>query len=166
MKELVRGLQEGTFNAFLARAQETAARTSWRFWKPAPRARRLEPEALVYLVIDECCGKKLGPIAEGHGHVAQRSVEVAQLGPGASDADIFAFAKANGAVVVTINQGDFLALAKRTDRRPGLILLPPLRGAELARLFRTTLSALAAIFEGAEGVIVQIGVDGEIKRVD
>lgn len=120
----------------------------------------------MYLVIDECCGKKLGPIAEDQGHAAQRSVEVAQLGQGASDAAIFAFAAATGAVVVTINQDDFLALAKRADPRPGLILLPSLRGAELAKLFRTVLPALTAIFEGAEGVIIQVGMDGEIRRVD
>jgi len=118
----------------------------------------------MYLVIDECCGKKLGPIAEDQGHAAQRSVEVAQLGRGASDADIFAFAAANGAVIVTINQGDFLALAEKGGSRPGLILLPSLRGADLARLFRTALPLVAAIFEEAESAAVHIGANGEVER--
>ncbi len=118
----------------------------------------------MYLVIDECCGKRLGPIAEDQGHAAQRSVEVAQLGRGASDADIFAFAAANGAVIVTINQGDFLALAAQEGSRPGLILLPSLRGAELAKLFRAVLPAVAAIFNTAGSTTVRVNTNGELER--
>lgn len=119
----------------------------------------------MYLVIDECCGKKLKPLAEAQGHTAQRSIEVAQLGQGAADADIFAFAVASGAVLVTINQGDFLALSKQADPRPGLVLLPSLRGAELARLFKAALPAVAAVFDGAQDAIVQIVEDGTIRRL-
>jgi predicted nuclease of predicted toxin-antitoxin system len=119
----------------------------------------------MYLVIDECCGKKLKPLAEDQGHSAQRSIEVAQLGQGASDADIFAFAAASGAVLVTINQGDFRALSMQVDPRPGLVLLPSLRGAELAKLFKTVLPALTAVFDGAQDAIVQVAEDRTLRRL-
>ena len=119
----------------------------------------------MYLVIDECCGKKLKPAADDQGHAAQRSIEIGQLGQGATDADIFAFATENGAVVVTINQGDFLALAKQSSSRPGLILLPSLRGVELAKLFKAALPGLAAAFAIAEDAIMQVDADGKIQRL-
>jgi len=119
----------------------------------------------MYLIIDECCGKKLVSVAEDHGHVAQRSIEIAELGQGASDADIFLFAVANGAIVLTINQGDFLALAKQFNSRPGLVLLPSLRGAELAKLFKSVLPWLANIFAIAPDAIVQVSADGKFDRV-
>lgn len=119
----------------------------------------------MYLVIDECCGKKLKPVAEDQGHAAQRSIEIGQLGQGAADADIFAFAAENRAVVVTINQGDFLALARQSISRPGLILMPSLRGFELAKLFKATLPRLAAAFSVADDAIMQVGPDGTIDRL-
>jgi len=120
----------------------------------------------MYLLIDECCGKKLKPLAEDQGHAAQRSIEVGELGQGASDADIFTFAAAKGAVVVTINQGDFLALAEQANSRPGLLFLPSLRGAELAKLFKTALPALAVIFDSAPDAIVQVSDRGSTQRLD
>jgi len=114
----------------------------------------------MYLLIDECCGKRLKPLAEDEGHAAQRSIEVGELGRGASDADIFAFAAAKGAVVVTINQGDFLALAKHATLRPSL------RGGELARLFRAALPSLTLIFDSAPDAIVHVHDQGSIQRLD
>ena len=120
----------------------------------------------MYLVIDECCGKKLKQVADDQGHAAQRSIEIRPLGRGAADADIFAFAVDNRAVVVTINQGDFLALARQPNSpRPGLILLPSLRGSELAKLFKATLPRLAAAFSDADDSIMQVGTDGTIERL-
>jgi predicted nuclease of predicted toxin-antitoxin system len=120
----------------------------------------------MYLVIDECCGKKLKPVAEDQGHAAQRSVEIAQLGRGATDSDIFSFAAATGAVVATINHADFLALAKRTDARPGLIFLPALRGTELARVFKVALPKLTAMFDEAPTGIVQVDSQGGCVHLD
>lgn len=120
----------------------------------------------MYLIIDECCGKKLREVAANLGHAAQRSIEIEQLGRGAADADIFAFAVVNRAVVVTINQGDFLALAKQSSARPGLILLPSLPGSELAKLFRATLPELAAAFSVAADAMMQVSADGKITRLD
>lgn len=120
----------------------------------------------MYLLLDECCGKRLKPLAEDEGHAAQRSIEVGELGQGASDADIFAFAAAKGAVVVTINQGDFLVLAQHATLRPGLLLLPSLRGSELAKLFKAALPALTVIFDSAPDAIVKVNDQGSIQRLD
>jgi predicted nuclease of predicted toxin-antitoxin system len=119
----------------------------------------------MYLLIDECCGKGLVAVARSAGHVAQRSIEVEELGRGAQDADIFAFARANGAVVVTINQGDFLKLAGRTFEHPGIIVLPSARGSVLARLFAAGLRAAAAVFEIHPNALVQIDAAGRIAGI-
>lgn len=95
----------------------------------------------MYLLIDECCGKSLVGVAEAAGHRAQRTVEVAALGRGAADVDIFAFARRHDAVLVTINQGDFVSLATRVSDHPGLILLPSVRGQTLGRMLRIALRA-------------------------
>jgi hypothetical protein len=68
----------------------------------------------MYLLLDECCGKALVGIAERAGHTAQRTVEVAMLGRQAPDLEIFEFARQVGAVFVTVNRGDFIALAGHT----------------------------------------------------
>ncbi|MGC2201718.1 MAG: DUF5615 family PIN-like protein [Stellaceae bacterium] len=119
----------------------------------------------MYLLVDECCGKSLVAVAQREGHVAQRSIEIGELGRGASDANIFAFARANGAVIVTINQGDFIDLAARASDRPGIILLPPARGLVLAKLFGTALRAAAVVFEAHPNALVQIGAAGQITSV-
>lgn len=115
----------------------------------------------MFLLIDECCGKGLLAVAESHGHAVARTVETPGLGQGASDVDIFAYAAAAGAIVVTINQGDFLKLALGATIRPGLILLPSLRGAEIAKLFRQSLQQLRAAFEVDPVAVVRINNDGE-----
>jgi hypothetical protein len=35
----------------------------------------------MYLLLDECCAKSLVAVAEALGHSAQRTIEVADLGP-------------------------------------------------------------------------------------
>jgi predicted nuclease of predicted toxin-antitoxin system len=119
----------------------------------------------MYLLIDECCGKGLVAVARSAGHVAQRSIEVAKLGRGAPDTDIFSFARANTAVIVTINQGDFLKLARRTFERPGIIVLPSARGSVLARVFATALPRAATVFETHPNAIVQIDAAGRIADI-
>lgn len=119
----------------------------------------------MYLLIDECCGKALVAVAHSEGHVAQRSVEVAELGRGAADADIFAFALANHAVIVTINQGDFVDLAARTSDRPGIILLPSTRGSVLAKMFGMALRCAAVLFETHPNAVVRVGATGEVISV-
>jgi predicted nuclease of predicted toxin-antitoxin system len=114
----------------------------------------------MYLLIDECCGKGLASVAEAAGHVAQRTIEVAQLGRGATDADIFGFAATHEAVVVTINQGDFIRLSGETARGAGLILLPAARGAELTKVFRAGLPAAATILAARPAAMVSIDSHG------
>lgn len=114
----------------------------------------------MYLLIDECCGKGLASVAGAAGHVAQRTIEITQLGRGISDADIFGFAAAHEAVVVTINQGDFIRLSVRAVRRAGLILLPSARGTELARIFRAGLPAAVTILAASPTAMVNIDWDG------
>ena len=116
----------------------------------------------MYLLIDECCGKSLVTAAESLGHTAQRTRDVATLGPGAADRDIFAFARANGAVFV--NRGDFLDLARHgRDPHPGVIVLPSVRGHELARLFRTVLPVAERIMAKTSSMFVEIEPRGRVS---
>ena len=117
----------------------------------------------MFLLIDECCGKGLSAAAESQNHVAQRTVDTPGLGQGATDADIFAFAAEAGAVVVTINQADFIKLAGLSVPSCGLILLPALRGMELTRLFRSVLEKLVPVFDASEEAIVSVMPNGEIE---
>lgn len=80
----------------------------------------------MFLLLDECCAKSLIRVAEQEGHTAQRTTDVGELGPAATDHDIFLFARRSGAVLVTINAGDFLRLSKPHSDHCGLLLLPSL----------------------------------------
>ena len=55
----------------------------------------------MYLLIDECCGKRLVTIVESLGHTAQRTQHIPLLGSGADDRTIFEYARMSGANLVT-----------------------------------------------------------------
>lgn len=119
----------------------------------------------MFLLIDECCAQALAAAADGLGHAAQRTVEAPELGRAASDADIFGYAARAGAVVVTVNQGDFIRLAERFTPSCGLILMPALRGRDQVRLFRAALGEVASIFDKSPEAIVRLTSDGRIEIV-
>jgi predicted nuclease of predicted toxin-antitoxin system len=110
----------------------------------------------MFLLIDECCGKALVRVAEDHGHTAQRTTQVRALGRGASDPEIIEFARRHGAVIVTNNSVDFLALSVAGEEHPGMILVPNLVGQELARLFRRALPMAEQALSQGPNIIVQI----------
>ena len=116
----------------------------------------------MYLLIDECCGKGLVAVAHRLGHTAQRSREVAALGRGADDRTIFEFARGNGAVFVTINRTDYMALAAYGRDHPGVIVLPSVVGRELARLFRRVLPVAEAVFRDGTNMFVEIDARGRV----
>jgi predicted nuclease of predicted toxin-antitoxin system len=116
----------------------------------------------MYLLLDECCGKSLVQVAEDVGHTAQRTVEVAVLGRGAPDNDIFDFARRKGAVLVTVNRGDFISLARLGREHPGVILIPSLPAAKLRPLFLAVVSAAAAICAQGPNQFVEVDADGVI----
>ncbi|MCJ2123266.1 DUF5615 family PIN-like protein [Methylobacterium sp. J-077] len=118
----------------------------------------------MYLLLDECCPKSLVGIADGLGHTAQRTLVVAELGRQATDAAIFAFACEARAVVVTVNAGDFLALAARVPDHPGPILLPSLPPSETGQLFRKVLGAADEALRKPGGVI-RIDRAGRLHRL-
>lgn len=55
----------------------------------------------------------------------QRSVDAAALGRGATDEEVFAFARQSGAVMVTVNRSDFIDIAA-SHSHPGVLLIPSL----------------------------------------
>lgn len=118
----------------------------------------------MYLLIDECCSNALVRIAVELGHTAQRSKDVRALGPGAPDQWIFGFARSEGAVLVTANREDMRDLAGygRGGSHPGVILLPQVRGQDMAGLFRRVLPVAAGILAGAPNMFVEIDADGRI----
>jgi predicted nuclease of predicted toxin-antitoxin system len=120
----------------------------------------------VYLLIDECCGKALISAAEALGHTAQRTREVPGLGPGAEDEAIFAYARASGAVFVTINRADFIDLAAYGPDHPGVIVLPSVLGRDLARLFRAVLPLADEIMARQRSTFVEITENGRITSFE
>lgn len=118
----------------------------------------------MYLLLDECCPKALVGIAEDLGHSAQRTIEVEALGRQASDPDIFSFACAVGAVIVTVNRGDFLNLATHRPDHPGLILLPSTPPSTTGRLSRALIGKVGQDFERT-GVVVSVDAAGEVTRL-
>lgn len=80
----------------------------------------------MYLLIDECCADGLATVARKAGHTAQLTKQVGELGRGATDEDIFAFARRHDAVLVTINAADFRDLARHRSHA-GVVLLPSVR---------------------------------------
>lgn len=116
----------------------------------------------MYLLIDECCGKALVRVAEDLGHTAQRTRDIAELGQGAADWEIFRFARKAGAILVTANCRDFEALASHEAPHPGMIFVPPILGGELARLFRIAVPIAETIFDGSENQVVEVQESGRI----
>jgi predicted nuclease of predicted toxin-antitoxin system len=116
----------------------------------------------MYLLIDECCGKALVTVAENLGHTGQRTRDVVELGSGADDQSIFAFARAHGAVFVTINRTDFMDLAAYGWDHAGVVVLPSVLGRDLARLFRTVLPVAEAVFASRPNMFVEIAETGRI----
>lgn len=115
----------------------------------------------MYLLLDECCPKSLVAVAESCGHTAQRTIEIGDLGRQATDAAIFAFACEAGGVVVTVNAGDFLALAARVPDHPGLILLPSRPPAETGSLFRRALPSTEAALR-KPGCVIRVDAAGRV----
>jgi predicted nuclease of predicted toxin-antitoxin system len=116
----------------------------------------------MYLLLDECCGKSLVALAADAGHTAQRTVEVAALGRGAPDKDIFDFARRHDAIVVMINRGDFISLADLGRDHPGVVLIPSLPLAKLRPLFLAALKAAEKILTEGRNRFVEIDADGVI----
>jgi predicted nuclease of predicted toxin-antitoxin system len=114
----------------------------------------------MYLLLDECCGKSLIQVAAGAGHTAQRTVEVAVLGRGAPDNDIFDFARREDAILVTVNRGDFISLAQLGRQHPGVILIPSLPSAALKPHFINVLAAAEALFAQGPNRFVEVDANG------
>ena len=116
------------------------------------------------LLIDECCSNALVRIAAELGHTAQRSKDVRVLGPAAPDRWIFGFARSEGAVLVTANREDMRDLAAygRGGRHPGVIVLPQVRGQDMASLFRRVLAVAPGILASAPNMFVEIDAAGRI----
>lgn len=119
----------------------------------------------MYLLIDECCGKGIVAVAQRQQHAVQRSIEVIGLGPGALDQAVFAFAQRAGAVVVTVNQVDYLELADLEPDHHGLMLLPSMSGVLQARIFSGALREAVSLIEMRRGTSVVMGGDGRAVRV-
>jgi predicted nuclease of predicted toxin-antitoxin system len=117
----------------------------------------------MFLLLDECCGKTLVAVAEKAGHTAQRTVEVAVLGRQAPDADIFEFSRRMGTVFVTVNRGDFIALAAQGREHPGVILIPSLPNRILRPLFEAVLAAAEPLFAATPNLFVEIDSAGTIS---
>src|SRR6266852_7400608 len=109
----------------------------------------------MYLLIDECCSKSLVTVAEALGHTAQRIQDVSALGAGSADRTIFDFARTRGPVFVTINRTDFVAIASYAAH-PGVIVLPSVRGREIARLFKAVLPTAEELLRSEPNTFVEI----------
>jgi predicted nuclease of predicted toxin-antitoxin system len=110
----------------------------------------------MYLLLDECCAKALVTVALLRNHRVERTIAIGSLGRGAADEDIFAFARQHGAVVVTINRGDFIALARYGNDHPGVILLPSVPRPDLVALFELVLPVAEQVLGERTNAFVEI----------
>jgi|GEM_PF-2482149 len=115
----------------------------------------------MYLLLDECCGKALVRFAEALGHTAQRSVDAGALGMGATDEEVFAFARQAGAVVVTINRADFIDIAARHSH-PGILLIPSLPNRQLRPLFEALLKTAESLLAAQSSLFIEVDANGAI----
>ena len=116
----------------------------------------------MYLLLDECCGKALAHKAEALGHTAQRSVDVHVLGRGASDPEVFDFARQAGAILVTVNRGDFIALAGQQPGHAGILLIPSVPNRLLLPMFERLLLTAGPLLETNPGLVVESDAAGAI----
>jgi predicted nuclease of predicted toxin-antitoxin system len=116
----------------------------------------------MYLLIDECCAKRLAAVARARGHRVERSIEIKELGRGATDDAIFAYARHHGAIVVTINRADFIALGSCGNDHAGVILLPSLERAPLTAIFEEVLPVAERVFGLRANAFVEIDSTGRI----
>lgn len=119
----------------------------------------------MYFLIDECCAKGLVTVARRAGHTAQLITEVGALGAAADDSSVFQFARRSGAVLVTVNAGDFRRLAART-RYPGIVVLPALREQGQSRLFRRGLPLIVLALSQDPGHFIDIDAAGRMRIID
>jgi hypothetical protein len=63
---------------------------------------------------------------------------------------------------VTANHRDFEVLAGSGGGHPGMIFVPPVLGAELARLFRKALPVAEAVFAAGDSQIVEVEESGRV----
>jgi predicted nuclease of predicted toxin-antitoxin system len=115
----------------------------------------------MYLLLDECCGKALARIAEAMGHTAQRSVDAAALGSGATDDEVFAFARQGGAVLVTVNRSDFINIAAGHSHA-GVLLIPSLPNRQLRPLFEALLATAEPLLAAQGNLFVEVDTRGAI----
>lgn len=118
----------------------------------------------MFLLRDECCARSLVSVAEAAGHTVQLSVEAAGLGRGAPDAAIFHWARAHGAILVSVNAGDFIALAGRGRAHPGVLLIPSLPSSQVKPLFRALLETAEGLFATTPNLFLEIDAEGAIRR--
>ena len=84
------------------------------------------------------------------------------------DTEVFAFAVAEGRILITENAGDFRKLAARTDLHPGLIILPSIARLAAQSLMDKAIVHLVGIDpKRPEDVLVNacltVGEDGSMR---
>lgn len=113
-------------------------------------------------LIDECLSPKLVRVANARGfeayHVAHRGWS------GESDSKILRRLVAADLILVTNNRDDFLALIKRTEIHPGIIVIVEnVRSARQVELFETALE-YCGITGDLTNTVVEVGSDGAVLK--
>jgi predicted nuclease of predicted toxin-antitoxin system len=114
----------------------------------------------MFLLLDEniaACAAAGGTL-----YTAQRSVEIRALGRGASDPDIYDFARQHNAVLVTQNRDDFAALAIRHGPVP-VIVLPSVAPRMQHAMLRHVVPIAEAVFASDADRFVEVFSDGRVE---
>jgi predicted nuclease of predicted toxin-antitoxin system len=102
------------------------------------------------------------PVAGGTLYTAQRSVEVRDLGRGATDPDIYDFAKRQNALLVTRNRDDFAALVLRRGPIP-VIVLPSVPPRTQHAMLRYVVPIADRVFASEPGNFVEVSPSGFVE---
>ena len=113
----------------------------------------------MFLLLDENIAKCL--LRGDTLYTAQRSVEVLVLGRGATDLELYAFARETGAILVTQDGGDFAAIGLRHGAIP-VIVLPCVPPRTQRAMLLHVLPIAEAVFLEDPGQFVEVTGNGRV----
>jgi predicted nuclease of predicted toxin-antitoxin system len=114
---------------------------------------------VTFALLDECvakCCQRGGSV-----YTAQRSREVAVLGPGASDQDIYEFVRRTQCILVTCNGKDFAALVMNHVQIRAIVL-PQVEPKKQRKALMLAFPMARAAFDSHGPRFVEVTADGHV----
>ena len=114
----------------------------------------------MFLLLDENIARCA--VRGGTLYTAQRSVETHGLGRGAADEDLYAFARTNGAVLITQDRDDFARIVGRRGPIP-VIVLPSMASRTQHAMLLRVIPISEQSFATNPEIFVEVLRDGSVQ---